>query len=75
MDRIQRLIMEVILTLVVFASVSIIPSVSRAEPGNNLSQGSEVTGSTQPESATLELVWPLSIALIGVATMVRRKLS
>lgn len=75
MKKIQRLIMEVVLTLVVFAAISAIPSVSRAEPGSNLSRDLELTGSTVPKSATPELAWPLGMALIGVATMVRRKLS
>ena len=75
MNKIQRLLMEVVLTLVVFAAISAIPSVSRAESGSNLPRDLEFTGSTEPKSETLEMVWPLGIALIGVATMVRRKLS
>ena len=65
--------MEVVLTLVLFAVISAIPSVSMAEPGSNVARDVGGSVSTAPESATPGLVWSLSLALIGFSIIMRRK--
>ena len=72
MHKIQRMIIEVVLTLVVFALISSISSVSRAEPSSDLSGDSELTGSTVSKSLAPKLVWPLGIAVVRLAIFGRK---
>ena len=76
MNRIQRLIVEIVLALFGFALISLIstaPSVSRAESFGKLTGDSALMAQTVPKRPIPESVWALGIAFVGVATIVRRK--
>lgn len=73
MDRMQRLIVEFILALFAFPLISIVPSVSKAEPLGSPSNELALIDSTNPKTSLPESVWPLGFALTGVAAIFRRK--
>jgi len=73
MSKIQRIILEIVLTLTVIALIVTLPSVSRAEPVRPLTSDCVLIGSMDSNPAIPESVWPLGIALVGLAVMVRRK--
>jgi hypothetical protein len=76
MNKIRRLIVEVILALFGFAVISLfsaVPSVSRAEPVGKLPTDSALIAPTAPKRPMPEPVRLLGIAFTGAATIFRRK--
>ena len=73
MNRMQRMVLEIVLTLVVFSLISAMPFISKAESVNTITSDSALTGLTAPKSAMPESIWGFGIALVGLAMIVRRK--
>ena len=73
MNRMQRIFLEIILTLVVFSLISAIPLISRAEPVSRIVGDSALIGLTAANTAVPESIWAFGIALVGLAVIVRRK--
>ena len=73
MNRMKRMILEIVLTLVIFAVISTMPLVSKVEPVNTITGDSALIGLTAPRPAIPESVWLLCIVLVGLAIVVRRK--
>lgn len=73
MNRIQRMTLELVAALCVFALISFVPSVARAEPVGTVSRDSELFGSMSPRIPLPGAVWSFGIGLIGVAVISRRK--
>lgn len=65
MNRMQRVVLEIVLTLVVFSLISAMPFVSKAEPVYAITSDSTLTGLTAPKPATPESIWGFGIALVG----------
>jgi len=69
----QRMILEIVLTLVVFTLIGTMPLASKAEPVNTIVSDSALIGLTASKPAVPESVWLLCIVLVGLAIVVRRK--
>lgn len=73
MNKMQRIFLEIILTLVVFSLISVMPLISRAEPVSRIVSNSASISLTAANSAVPESIWAFGIALVGLAVIVRRK--
>jgi len=62
MSKIQRVVLEIVLTLAVVVPIFALPSISFAEP---------VTTGDKP--VIPEALWPLGMTLVSLVMMVRRK--
>jgi hypothetical protein len=74
----QRLILEVVFALFLFALIGlagVAPAVSDGAEVLALSNESSTTASTPPNSPVSGLVWTLATAAIGVVAILRRRTS
>ena len=69
----QRMILEIVLTLVVFTLIGAIPLASKEEPVNTIMSDSALISLTASKPAVPESVWLLCVVLVGLAIVVRRK--
>lgn len=73
MNKILRMTLGLVAVLCVFALISSVPSVARAEPVGTVSRDSALLSSISPRTPLPGAVWSLGVGVMGVAVISRRK--
>ncbi len=73
MSKIQRVVLEIVLTLAVVVPILALPSISFAEPVSTFTGNLALIGSMGAKPAIPEALWPLGMTLVSLVMMVRRK--